>query len=38
VALLLMLGYSEEEIRGMGLDPSLAAAVTPGNQEQERTA
>ena len=29
-ALLLLLGYSQEEVRDMGLDPELASAVLPG--------
>jgi hypothetical protein len=33
-ALLLMLGYSEQEVRDMGLDPSLASAVMPGGEER----
>jgi len=31
-ALLLMLDYSEEEIRDMGLDPTLAASVVPDDE------
>jgi len=33
-ALLLMLGYSEQEVRDMGLDPSLAAAAMAGREER----
>lgn len=33
-ALLLMLGYSAEEIRDMGLDPSLASAAMAGGEER----
>ncbi len=33
-ALLLMLGYSEQEVRDMGLDPSLASAAMGGGEER----